>query len=162
MKLWYFGWPYSRSMNQDNDSKVIWSTKECALWIVKVEIYTKYKQGKIESGGSTMVLGKWLPCEHIGVRHICCRSTMVLGKWLSCLHLGVRHMVWQKIDDLTLPCFSGLQQSWVEKGYPDSREKVQAESWNSMISISRPRKKLDIWKTGHGLMSRRRKILTNT
>ena len=51
---------------------------------------------KFECCGSTMVLGKWLPREHIGVRHVCCRSTMVLGKRLPREHIGVRHMVWQK------------------------------------------------------------------
>ena len=33
-------------INRDNDSKVMRSTKECALQIVKVKIYTKYEQGK--------------------------------------------------------------------------------------------------------------------
>ena len=33
-------------MNRDNDSKFMQSTKECALQIVKVEIYTKYEQVK--------------------------------------------------------------------------------------------------------------------
>ena len=33
-------------MNQDNDGKVMLSTKECVLKIVKVKIYTEYKQGK--------------------------------------------------------------------------------------------------------------------
>ena len=33
-------------MNQDNDSKVMLSTKECALQIVKVKIYIEYEQAK--------------------------------------------------------------------------------------------------------------------
>ena len=51
------------------------STKECALQIVKVKIYTEYEQGK---------------------KFECCRSAMVLGKWFPREHIGVRHMVWQK------------------------------------------------------------------
>ena len=88
--------------------------------------------------GSTMVLGKWLPCEHIGVRHTWCRSTMVLDKWLPYEHIGVRHdVVGKKIDDLTLPYF------WGGKEFLDSSE----EAWEGnhervMISISRPRQSL--------------------
>jgi len=61
--------------------------------IGKVERYTKEK---FACCGSTMVLGKWLPREHIGVRHVCRKSTMELGKRLSCEHIGVRCMVWQE------------------------------------------------------------------
>ena len=49
--------------------------------MVKVKIYIEYeREKKMECRESTMVLGKRFPREHIGVRHICCRSTMVLGK----------------------------------------------------------------------------------
>ena len=61
--------------------------------IIKFKIYTKYEQGKFGCCGSTVVLGKWL--SH-GVRHICYRSKMVLGNWLLCEHIGVRHMAWKK------------------------------------------------------------------
>ena len=63
MKFWVidicFDQPCGQFMNLNNDSKVMISTKECALQIVKVKIYTKYKQGKnFQCCGSTMVLGK--------------------------------------------------------------------------------------------------------
>ena len=72
-----------------------------------LKIYTK--KNFFGCRGSTMVLGKWLPREHIGVRHICYRSTMVLGKRLPHEHLGVRHMVWQK--DLGKNWTSGRQDA---------------------------------------------------
>ena len=39
-----------------------------------------------------------MPREHIGVRHVRRKSTMVLGKRLLREHIGVRRMVWQKKD----------------------------------------------------------------
>ena len=63
-----------------------------SIMIGEVEIYTKENLHV----ASTMVLGKWLPREHIGVRHVRRKSTMVLGKRLPSEHIGVRRMVWQE------------------------------------------------------------------
>ena len=37
-----------------------------------------------------------MPHEHIGVRHVRRKNTMVLGKRLPRDHIGVRRMVWQE------------------------------------------------------------------
>ena len=84
--------------------------------------------------GGTMVLGKGLPCEHIGVRHICCRSTMVLGKWFPCEHIGVRHMKWQENwwPNSTL-------HPWTQA------RRLEGNREGVMTSISRPRQS---WTSG--------------
>ena len=60
-------------MNRDNDSKVMLSTKECALRIVKVEIYSKYEQGKnLNDAGAPWC---WSSDCHV--------STLVLGIYVA-------------------------------------------------------------------------------
>ena len=77
--------------------------------------------------GSTMVLGKWLPCEHIGVRHTWCRSTMVLDKWFPYEHIGVRHDVVGKKNWWSN---STLLLGW--KGIPGlKRGGLRGEPWKS-------------------------------
>ena len=61
---------------------------------------------------------------------------MALGKWFPCEHIGVRHMMWQeKIDDLNLPYF------WVERNSWTQARNLEGNHVRVMISILRPRQR---------------------
>ena len=103
---WNFGLSMNALTDHVADSQIgTMTVKSCkhqgvCVAIIKVKIYTKTNKEKFECCGSTLVLGKWLPREHIGVRHICCRRTMVLGKQFAAWALWCGKKTWEKTRHL--------------------------------------------------------------